>query len=113
MLVSDPENLAKVRSSARILILLDKIVFSLAYELVEIINDVKLEFKFQVQDVRETRDKLGKATAIVAQIRAPEPERDLMLLQTAIHEGRSVNLTIPLPVMKMHLLWLAKEVLIE
>ena len=60
MLVSDPENLAKVRSSARILILLDKIVFSLAYELVEIINDVKLEFKFQVQDVRRRATNLGK-----------------------------------------------------
>ena len=40
--ISDADNLSKVRSSARILILLDKIVFSLAYEFVEFINDVKL-----------------------------------------------------------------------
>ena len=43
-MISDPENLAKVRSPARILILLDKIVFSLADEFVEFNNDVKLYF---------------------------------------------------------------------
>ena len=65
-------------------------VLSRADEFVEFIH------RFQVQDVQETHETLTKATAILEQILAPEEDRDLMLLQTVIHEGRSVNLTIPL-----------------
>ena len=61
-----------------------------------LMNSLNVFIDLQVQDVQETHEKVTRATAILGQIRAPEEARYLMLLQTAIHEGRSVNLTIPL-----------------
>ena len=63
--------------------------------------------------MQEAHAELTQATAIIEQIRAPEEERDLILLRTAIHEDLSVNLRIPLSVINMHLLGLSKEALIE